>query len=139
MMVTIPVLVGLPASTDTFGTSDESDVSELRERDVNVLVADPADDGALARAGVDRARAVVAATNDDGEDALVILTLRENYPDVRVVAAATEQENEVKLRRAGADTVISPAVIGGRLLARSALGDRSAEQEAADVIDDLGE
>jgi len=138
--LTEPILTELAASGRQFLvlTSHDRDVSELRERDVDVLVAHPADDEALARAGVDRAKAVVAATNDDGEDALVVLTIRENFPDVRVVAAATEQENEAKLRRAGADTVISPAVIGGRLLARSALGDRNAEQEAADVLDELG-
>ena len=136
--LTEPILTELAASGRQFlvVTNDDASVSALRERDVDVLVADPADDEALERAGVDRARAVVTATNDDGEDALVVLTVRENHPDVRVVAAATEQENEAKLRRAGADTVISPAVIGGRLLARSALGDRSAEREAADVLED---
>ncbi|SEW26506.1 NAD-binding protein [Halobacterium jilantaiense] len=137
--LTEPILTELATSGRRFVvlTTDEQSASELRERGVDVLAADPADDEALIRARVDRARAVVTATSDDGEDALVVLTVRENHPDVRVVAAATEQENEAKLRRAGADTVISPAVIGGRLLARSALGDRSAEQEAEDVLDDL--
>jgi len=114
-------------------TGDGSDAARLRDRDVNVLSGDPTDEETLDRAGVERARAFVAATNDDGEDALAILTVREAHADVHVVAAATEQENEPKLRRAGADTVISPAVIGGRLLARSALGDTHAEEEAADL------
>jgi len=137
--LTEPILTELATSGRRFVvlTTDEQSASELRERGVDVLAADPADDEALVRARVDRARAVVTATSDDGEDALVVLTVRENHPDVRVVAAATEQENEAKLRRAGANTVISPAVIGGRLLARSALGDRTAEQEAEDVLDDL--
>ena len=39
-----------------------------------------------------------------------------------IVAAATNRENIEKLRRAGADTVISPASIGGHLLVESALG-----------------
>ncbi|MFC3477314.1 NAD-binding protein [Halobacterium litoreum] len=114
-------------------TDDDEAASRLRERDVNVLVADPSDEASLERVNVDRARAVVAATNDDGQDALDILTVRETHPDVRVVAAATERENEAKLRRAGADTVISPAVIGARFIARSAFGDRKAEREAEDV------
>ncbi len=136
--LTEPVLTELAASNRQFVvvTDDEADVSHLRERDVNVFVGDPADEQAMHRVGVERARAVVAATNNDGEDALVILTVRESHADVHVVAAATDQENEQKLRRAGADTVISPAVIGGRLLARSALGDKDAEQEAADVLGD---
>ncbi|WP_336036314.1 NAD-binding protein [Halobacterium yunchengense] len=138
--LTEPILTELRASGRQFlvVASADTDVADLRERDVDVLVGDPGDEATLRRAGVDRARAVVAATNDDGEDALSILTVTEAYPDVRVVAAATEQENESKLRRAGADAVISPAVIGGRLIARSALGDRDAEREAADVLEDRG-
>lgn len=136
--LTEPILTELERSNRQYLvlTADDTSVAELRERDIHVLVADPADDDALTRAGVDRARAVVAATNNDGEDALVVLTVRENHRDVRVVAAASEQENEAKLRRAGADTVISPAVIGGRLIARSALGDEDAEREAQGVFDE---
>ncbi|WP_423785187.1 NAD-binding protein [Halobacterium noricense] len=133
--LTEPILTELAASGRQFlvVARGGTDTSELRDRDIDVLAGDPTDEKTLDRAGIERARAVVTATNDDGEDALAILTVRETYPDVRVVAAATEQENEPKLRRAGADTVISPAVIGGRLLARSALGDEHAEEEAADL------
>jgi voltage-gated potassium channel len=46
------------------------------------------------------------------------------------VAAATQRENVDKLRRAGADTVISPASIGGHLLVESALGGRDVDTEA---------
>ena len=137
--LTEPILTELAASGRQFlvVARGGTDTSELRDRDIDVLAGDPADEQVLERAGVERARAVVAATNDDGEDALSILTVTEAFPDVRVVAAATEQENEPKLRRAGADTVISPMVIGGRLLARSALGDENAEREAADVVDEV--
>jgi voltage-gated potassium channel len=133
--LTEPILTELAEGGRDFVvvTNEDHVVSMLRERNVDVFVGDPTDEESLERVGVDRARAVVAATNDDGEDALSILTVREAYPDVRIVAAATEHENEAKLRRAGADTVISPAVIGGRLIAQSALGDESAEQKAADL------
>ena len=109
--------------------------SELRERDLNVLVGDPSDVGPLERAGIDRAQAVVAATENDAEDALSILTARELNADIRIVAAATDRENVAKLKRAGADTVISPATIGGHLLVRSALGDRGMEALAEKLLD----
>jgi len=108
----------------------------LRERGLNVLTEDPSDAASLHHANVDRAAAVVAATNDDGEDALSILTARQLRPEIRIVAAATERENEQKLRAAGADVVISPAVIGGRLLVRSALGSERAEDIAEQVLED---
>jgi len=44
--------------------------------------------------------------------------------------AATQRENVAKLRRAGADTVISPASIGGHLLVESAPGGRDVDTEA---------
>jgi voltage-gated potassium channel len=57
---------------------------------------------------------------------------------VRIVAAATNRENVEKLRRAGADSVISPATIGGHLLAESALGDDDTER-IADELAGTGE
>jgi voltage-gated potassium channel len=104
------------------------------ERGFNVLTGDPSDEDLLLRAHVERARAVVAATNNDAEDALAILTARQLNPEVRIVASATERENVNKLKRAGADTVISPTALGGHLLAESALGGRGTEAIAERVL-----
>ncbi|AWB28028.1 NAD-binding protein [Halococcoides cellulosivorans] len=90
--------------------------------DAKVLRGDPSDERLLDDAGIDRARAVVVATEDDAEDALAILTARELAPEIRIVAAATNRRNVAKLEHAGADAVISPALIGGRLIVESALG-----------------
>ncbi|QLG26324.1 NAD-binding protein [Halorarum halophilum] len=115
-------------------TPDEVVTRTLRERDLNVFTADPSDEEALERAKVAKARAVVAATNNDAEDALSILTARQLNPDVAIVAAATERENENKLKRAGANTVISPASIGGHLLVESALERSDSEAVARELL-----
>jgi voltage-gated potassium channel len=135
--LTEPVVSELAGRRFLVITPDETTVELLRERGVEALRADPSDEAALRRAGVERARAVVAATNDDAEDALAILTARQLNPQVRIVAAVTGRENVAKLERAGADTVLSPAAIGGRLLVRSALGDRATGDEVAEVADEL--
>lgn len=111
-------------------TPDESKARMLSEQGIEVLTAEPSDETPLERAQIGSARAVVAATNDDAADALSILTARQLNPGVRIVAAATQRENVRKLKRAGADTVISPATIGGRLLVRSALGSEDTEDIA---------
>ena len=113
---------------------DPESAKRLRERGYEVINADPSEDDPLRRAGIDRARALVAATNDDAQDAMVILTARELNPGLRIVAAATERENEKKLRRAGADTVLSPSVIGGHLLVQSAFGQAGMEDVAARIL-----
>ncbi len=76
------------------------------------------------------------ATDTDAEDALTVLTVKQLRPDVRIVSAATDRENVVKLKRAGADTVISPATIGGRLMVQSALGRDDTEDAAEKLLDD---
>ncbi|ELY43327.1 NAD-binding protein [Natronorubrum tibetense] len=99
----------------------------LSDRGIPVITADPSDKEPLQRAKIERANAILVATNHDAEDALSILTARSLAPETRIVAAATDRENTEKLERAGADTVISPSVLGGHLLVRSALGSDDSE------------
>jgi voltage-gated potassium channel len=116
-------------------TRSPEKAQRLRERDYEVVTADPSDEEPLQRVGIGRARALVAATTDDAQDALAILTARELNPEIRIVAAATERENINKLKRAGADTVISPAVIGGHMLVESALTESDAEGMADRILE----
>ncbi|WP_200530722.1 NAD-binding protein [Halorubrum sp. LN27] len=136
--LTEPILEELAARDGTeyaVITTDESAARRLGERDVPVFTADPSDVEPLERGHVDRARAVVAATNDDARDALAILTARQLNPDVRIVAAATQRENIDKLRRAGADQVISPSTLGGHILIDCAFGADS-DDATADLLGD---
>jgi voltage-gated potassium channel len=112
-------------------TPDRERAEVLTDRGYDVLTGDPSDESVLRRANVEDALAAVTATQDDATDALAILTARQLNPEIRIVAAAAQQENINKLKRAGANTVISPAAIGGRLLAQSALGSESTEAIAA--------
>lgn len=135
--LTEPVLTELAERTEfVVVTPGQTVAARLNDRGYSVLTADPTDEDGLQRAGIDDAAAVVAATNDDGDDALAVLTARQLNAEVRIVAAATDRENEPKLRRAGADTVVSPAVIGGHLLVRSALGAEGTEDFAERILGD---
>jgi len=121
--LTEQILAELHDEADVVVVVDDPDrVSELVGEDHDAVAADPSDEAALDRIGIDAARAVVAATEDDAQDALAVLTARQLNPSIRIVAAATNHENVRKLERAGADTVISPTVIGGHLVAESAMG-----------------
>ena len=109
-------------------TDDNEIANRYRNRDINVVLGDPSEDEPLQQAGIENASAVIVATENDAEDAFSILTARELNPDARIVAAATARRNLQKLKRAGADTVLSPAMIGGQLLGRSALGTSTDEE-----------
>ena len=101
---------------------DRQIVQDLTDRGRDALAAEPDDEESLRSAGIDRSRAVIVATNDDAADALTILTARQLNSEVTILAVATNRENMKKLKRAGADTVFSPAVIAAQQLIRSATG-----------------
>lgn len=101
-------------------------VSELTDRDVLALNADPSEEATLSRLKIAQADVVIAATENDAKDAYSVLTARQCNPGLRIVAAATNAENVPKLERAGADVVISPASIGGKLLVGSQRDDGDA-------------
>src|SRR4051812_44362301 len=88
---------------------------------VRFLHARPSDDDALRDAGITRARAVIACVDSDAENIFIALTARELRPDIAIVARASQEEAESKLRRAGADRVISPYKSSGTEMARLAL------------------
>ncbi|WP_424015963.1 NAD-binding protein [Halorubrum xinjiangense] len=117
-------------------TPDETAARRLADRDIPVFTADPSDVDPLERVNIGGARAVVAATEDDARDALAILTARQLNPDVRIVAAVTQRENVDKLRRAGADQVISPTTLGGHIIVDCAFGADSKDATEG-VLDDI--
>jgi voltage-gated potassium channel len=80
-----------------------------------------ADDEVLMRAGIERARAVIACVDSDAENIFIALTARGLRPDILIVARASAEDSEKKLRRAGADRVISPYKTSGIEMARVAL------------------
>ncbi|MFB6101718.1 MAG: NAD-binding protein [Haloplanus sp.] len=135
--LTEPLLDELAATTEVVVvTADADRAAALDDRDVKVLQADPTDEAPLLDARIDAARGVVVATDDDARDALAVVAARQAAPDVRIVAAANDQRHADKLEAVGADTVISPAVIGGRLLGRSVLGER--DDTLVDALGDEG-
>ena len=88
---------------------------------VRFIVSNPSEDDALRDAGIARARTVVACVDSDAENIFIALTARELRPDITIVARAALEESESKLRRAGADRVISPYKSSGTEMARLAL------------------
>ncbi len=88
---------------------------------VRFIEASPSDDASLRAAGIERARGIVACVDSDAENIFVTLTARELRPDITIIARASAEESESKLRRAGADRVISPYKTSGQAMARLVL------------------
>ena len=97
-------------------------LAEAEDLGLLYLQGDATRDADLISAQIDKAVGLVAATGDDSENVYITLTARGLNPDLHIVARASRPEAEEKLRRAGANGVVSPYSIGGREMALTAMG-----------------
>lgn len=95
----------------------EAKLAELTDLGLLALSGDATAEHTLEGAGLELASSVVACVNTDADNVLITLTAKGLSPDTLVVARAKADENESKLRRAGADRVILPSNIGARRIA----------------------
>lgn len=100
---------------------DQEIVDQARQAGHPVLQGDATSDEVLKQAGVERARGLVAALGSDIDNTYVVLSARGLNPRLMLVARASSEDAEIKLRRAGADRVILPQHLGGRRMALLAL------------------
>jgi voltage-gated potassium channel len=85
------------------------------------VLADATDEEALLSAGVDRARGVIAALGADKDNLIVTVLVKQKNAQIRIVARCTDLKFADKLKRAGADSTVSPNRIGGLRLASEIL------------------
>ncbi len=87
--------------------------------DIPVIEGDAMQDSVLQLAGINRARGLVTSLSDDKDNTFVVLSARSLNLKLKIIARNIEVENTEKLRKAGADEVISPNSIGGLKMASS--------------------
>jgi len=100
---------------------DEEALARAKERGWAYVRGDASLEETLVDAGIERARSLVTALDTDADNLFVTLTARGMSPDLFIVSRATAVAAEAKLRRAGADRVITPTEIGGRRMAAMVL------------------
>jgi voltage-gated potassium channel len=109
-------------------------LANVEQDQVLHIVGDAASDEVLHHAGVDRARALVSAVDSDERNVYIVLTARSLNPSLYIVARSSYPESFEKLRRAGADRVVSPYTLSGQRMAALAL-----QPAVVDTFDILAE
>lgn len=78
-------------------------------------------DESLLKAGIKRAKGLISVVTSDTENVYITLTARGLNPDLYILARSGEEGSDIKLKRAGANKVVSPYSIGGSRMAQSIL------------------
>jgi voltage-gated potassium channel len=91
----------------------------VRELEVEVpyAVGDCTDEDFLTMLGADRSRGIFVTAGDDNTNLVICLTARQLNPAMKIVVRSTDVAHSRKLRRAGANKVVSPNYIGGLRMA----------------------
>ena len=82
---------------------------------------DASDDDVLIKANIAQAKGVFAVTGDDSRNLMIALTAKQLNPSARVVARCNDLRNVEKMRKAGADAIVSPSFTGGMRIASAML------------------
>jgi voltage-gated potassium channel len=95
----------------------DRDAHRVDGLDLLHVVGDATEDQTLRAAGIERARALVAALTTDADNLFVTLSARALRSDLFIVARARSVDTQGKLAQAGADRVVNPQFIGGARMA----------------------
>ena len=96
-------------------------IPEFQEKGILYLLGEATDEDLLLRAGIEKAKGLVAVVSSDADNVYITLTARGLNPKLFILARAAEEASARKMIRAGADKVVSPYDIGARRMANTIL------------------
>jgi len=90
----------------------------LDDDKVLYLSGDASDEAILRKAGILRAKGLIAVLATDTDNVFLVLTARQLNPDLYIIARASRDESKIKLQAAGANKVESPYEMGAVSMAQ---------------------
>jgi len=115
---------------------DREDLAlQLQHKGHDVIAGDPTKTEILEQANLKKASAIIAAFDSDSVNTMIALTAAEYRKTLkgarfRIIVRVEDEGNIKKVRQVGADEVISPSTMGGRLMAQKAI-ERPAKPSSA--------
>ena len=92
--------------------------------DADQVVGDPMDTETLRKAGAMDAAAILSFLENDGENAFVVLAVRELGSTAKTVVSVHDRLNIPRIRTVKPDMILSPDIIGSELLAMALAGEK---------------
>ena len=93
---------------------DKDKCESIKETDNLIIINEDAiEDDMIAKLAGEKCRSVIICTGDDVNNLYIVLTIRETNPDAWIVTRASKLDNIKRLKKAGADKIVSPEITGG--------------------------
>ena len=100
---------------------DAEAITAAKEEGWLVVEGDATDETTLEAAGLERARSLITALDSDADNLYVTFSARAMCPELFIVSRSNSETSENKLKRAGANRVMTLNVIGARRMATMVL------------------
>jgi len=101
----------------------EENLKKLKElhpealREMLYVVGDATEEDILEKAGLSRAKGLIAALPLDKDNLVVTVIVRQRFPKMRIIARSAERKFSERMLRAVANSTVSPSHIGGLRMA----------------------
>ena len=97
-----------------FEKNPDATADLAEDENVVVINKDATENNLITTAVGEKCRSIIISTGSDVTNLFMVLTIRETNPDAWIVSRASKLENISRLKKAGADKVVSPEIIGGK-------------------------
>ncbi len=101
--------------------NDPQIVEQIEKDGFLCVQGDSTEDSTLTNAGIEKAKGLVSAVANEADNVFIVLSARQLNPDLFITARADSDAAERKIKRAGANKVVSPYKIGGIRMALTTL------------------
>jgi len=98
---------------------DSEKCTQLITKRENILQGDALDPEILKKAGIERAKGLIATLSEDSDNIYLIITASELNSNLHLAAKAEEEHAVDRLHKVGAKIVVLPQVVGGKQLANA--------------------
>ncbi len=100
---------------------DIDSIPELYKDSILFIQGEATEDEVLRKAGIESANTLISTLPDEAQNVYLTLTARFMNKDLHIIGRADYEEGIIKLKRAGADHVVTPHVLGGIRMAMATL------------------
>ncbi len=98
----------------------KEDINEeiMKNKKLTYIHGDASHETTLEKVHLQTAKALITTLPNDAENLLIVLTVKDINKDLKIISRASDEHSYAKLKRAGADNVIMPDIVGGTRMAK---------------------